>query len=174
MRTTTILAALLALAAGSAQADTIGLHLYTKHGGTDALNDHTPGLYYAHDESGTVVGAYCNSWSGRDRRGRVKPAATSSTAGNVTMAVVQSSTGETSDCNVNIYAGHEWRWPVAQGVDVKLSAVLVHGYNEHMKSIKIGGARILPAAIPSVGIGPVRLMLVGPRNLHFTLEHTWN
>ena len=56
-----VAAILLALVAGAAQADTLGLHVASWHS-TPGYNNVNPGAYWRSDD-GLTVGAYCNSQS---------------------------------------------------------------------------------------------------------------
>lgn len=171
MRTTTILAALLALAAGSAQADTIGLHLYTKHaapgvepgdsawaGQRRLWNDNTLGAYWR-DDSGMTLGAYCNSYS--------RPEHNVGPTGN--RAYIQQ-----SRCNVTKYAGWTWETTLVGDLRAAATAVVMHGYGRNLHNITTGGANFYAVAVPSLALGPVRVTLAGPREYHLSLEHTWN
>jgi hypothetical protein len=57
---TKLLAALLGLAALTAQADTVGLHVASHHMSSGRYNNYNPGLYWRAD-SGLTVGGYRNS-----------------------------------------------------------------------------------------------------------------
>jgi hypothetical protein len=162
---------LLALAAGSAQADTFGLHVYTKHaapgaepadsawhGQSKLWNDNTVGAYWR-DDSGLTLGAYCNSYSRTERN----------LAPNGGRASIQQ-----SSCNVTKYIGWTWETNLVGDLRVAASAVVMHGYGRNLHNITTGGANFYAVAVPSIALGPVRVTLVGQREYHLSLEHTWN
>lgn len=70
---------MLALFAGAANADTIGLHVASAHS-KSGFNNANLGAYYVHD-SGATIGAYCNSESRSPLFPQARPCQVSAYAG---------------------------------------------------------------------------------------------
>ena len=128
-------ALLLALLAGAAQADTIGLHVGSWHS-RPGYNNVNPGAFYRADD-GLTVGAYCNSQS----RSPNNP--------------------DAPTCRPSAYAGVTWG---GDGL-VALTAGVVTGYTYGplpivLPSIKLGPVRVgvLPKVEP-MGAWVVHAML---------------
>lgn len=103
MRTSVLAALLLAVAASTAHADTIGLHVGSWHS-EPGFNNVNPGAYWRGDD-GWTAGAYCNSQSRSERF------------------------PDARRCKVSAYAGRLFDHEIAPGLHVGILAGAVAGYS---------------------------------------------
>lgn len=170
-----IFAALL-LAATSlvANADTIGVHLYTHHvAGTQTderrsdfgqplkYQNNTYGLYYVKD-SGTPVlgdnaifGVFCNSYSLPQY--------------NDVNEIQQKS------CNVTYELGKSWTVVDGGWYDVRANVTAFVGYKKNRQQITINSrwlkADVVAAPSLSLRVGPVRITALDTMTFHVSVEH---